>query len=352
MSEKSENNKRIAKNTLALYARMLFTMAVSLYTSRVVLNTLGVEDYGLYNVVGGFVAMFSFFNAAMASATQRYMNFELGRGDNARLHKVFCTSINIHAIISGVVLLLAETVGLWFVYTKLSIPPERFSAALWVYHASVLASVVMVMSIPYNAAIIAHERMGAFAYISVLEVTLKLLIVYMLVVTDIDKLKLYAVLMLLVQLLIRLIYGRYSGRNFAETHYRRMWDGALFREMTGFAGWNLFGNIAAVAFTQGLNVLLNMFFGPTVNAARGIAVQVQNAIKGFCVNFQTALNPQITKSYASDDMAYMHKLIFTSSKFSYYLLLLLSLPVILETPVILKWWLGIVPGHTVAFVRL
>ena len=351
MSEKSENNKRIAKNTLALYARMLFTMAVSLYTSRVVLNTLGVEDYGLYNVVGGFVAMFSFFNAAMASATQRYMNFELGRGDDVRLHKVFCTSINIHALFSAVVLLLAETVGLWFVYTQLSIPPERFDAALWVYHTSVLASVVMVMSIPYNAAIIAHERMGAFAYISVLEVSLKLLIVYMLVVTDIDKLKLYAVLMLLVQLLIRIIYGQYSGRHFAETSYRRMWDGALFREMTGFAGWNLFGNIAAVAFTQGLNVLLNMFFGPTVNAARGIAVQVQNAIKGFCVNFQTALNPQITKSYAAGDMSYMHKLIFTSSKFSYYLLLLLSLPVILETPVILKWWLGIVPGHTVAFVR-
>ena len=334
MSEKSENNKRIAKNTLALYARMLFTMAVSLYTSRVVLNTLGVEDYGLYNVVGGFVAMFSFFNAAMASATQRYMNFELGRGDDVRLHKVFCTSINIHALISAVVLLLAETVGLWFVYTQLSIPPERFDAALWVYHTSVLASVVMVMSIPYNAAIIAHERMGAFAYISVLEVSLKLLIVYMLVVTDIDKLKLYAVLMLLVQLLIRIIYGQYSGRHFAETSYRRMWDGALFREMTGFAGWNLFGNIAAVAFTQGLNVLLNMFFGPTVNAARGIAVQVQNAIKGFCVNFQTALNPQITKSYAAGDMSYMQ-----------------SLPVILETPVILKWWLGIVPGHTVAFVR-
>ena len=351
MSVNSENNKRIAKNTLALYARMLFTMAVSLYTSRVVLNTLGVEDYGLYNVVGGFVAMFSFFNAAMASATQRYMNFELGRGDTERLHKVFCTSVNIHALISALVLVLSETVGLWFVHTQLSIPPDRFGAALWVYHASVLASVVMVMSIPYNAAIIAHERMGAFAYISVLEVTLKLLIVYLLVVADIDKLKLYAVLMLLVQVLIRIIYGRYSGRHFAETKYRRIWDGPLFREMTGFAGWNLFGNIAAVAFTQGLNVLLNMFFGPTVNAARGIAVQVQNAIKGFCVNFQTALNPQITKSYASGDTAYMHSLVFTSSKFSYYLLLMLSLPVMLETPLILQWWLGAVPGHTVAFVR-
>lgn len=352
MSTSAEANKRIAKNTFLLYVRMLFTMAVSLYTSRVVLNVLGVEDYGLYNVVGGFVAMFSFFNGAMAAATQRYLNFELGRGDASRLHQVFCTSVNIHAIISFLVLLLSETVGLWFVYTYLNIPAERFSAALWVYQASVLSSVVMVMSIPYNAAIIAHERMGAFAYISVLEVVLKLLIVYLLVIYDIDKLKLYAVLMLLVQVLICLIYGRYGYKHFTETRYRPVWDSRLFKEMTGFAGWSLFGNIAAVAFTQGLNVLLNMFFGPAVNAARGIAVQVQNAIKGFCVNFQTALNPQITKSYAAGDMDYMYGLVFTSSKFSYYLLLLLSMPVILETQVVLQWWLGIVPEHTVAFVRL
>ena len=352
MSTSAEANKRIAKNTFLLYVRMLFTMAVSLYTSRVVLNVLGVEDYGLYNVVGGFVAMFSFFNGAMAAATQRYLNFELGRGDASRLHQVFCTSVNIHAIISFLVLLLSETIGLWFVYTYLNIPVDRFSAALWVYQASVLSSVVMVMSIPYNAAIIAHERMGAFAYISVLEVVLKLLIVYLLVIYDIDKLKLYAVLMLLVQVLICLIYGRYGYKHFTETRYRAVWDSRLFKEMTGFAGWSLFGNIAAVAFTQGLNVLLNMFFGPAVNAARGIAVQVQNAIKGFCVNFQTALNPQITKSYAAGDMDYMYGLVFTSSKFSYYLLLLLSMPVILETQVVLQWWLGIVPEHTVAFVRL
>lgn len=352
MSSKTETNRLIAKNTFLLYVRMLFTMAVSLYTSRVVLNVLGVEDYGLYNVVGGFVAMFSFFNGAMAAATQRYLNFELGRGDASRLRQVFCTSVNIHAIISFLVLLLSETVGLWFVYTYLNIPADRFSAALWVYQASVLSSIVMVMSIPYNAAIIAHERMGAFAYISVLEVVLKLLIVYLLVVYDIDKLKLYAVLMLLVQVLICLIYCRYGNKHFTETRYRLVWNGSLFKEMTGFAGWSLFGNIAAVAFTQGLNVLLNMFFGPAINAARGIAVQVQNAIKGFCVNFQTALNPQITKSYASGDMDYMYGLVFTSSKFSYYLLLLLSMPVILETQVILQWWLGIVPDHTVAFVRL
>ena len=352
MSGKSDTNRRIAKNTLALYARMLFSMAVTLYTSRVVLNTLGVEDYGLYNVVGGFVAMFSFFNSAMASATQRYLNFELGRGDAARLHRVFCTSMNIHALISVVVLLLSETVGLWFVYTHLTIPPDRFEAALWVYQASILASVVMVMSIPYNAAIIAHERMGAFAYISVLEVVLKLLIVYLLVVGDVDKLKLYAVLMLLVQVLIRVIYGRYSGRHFPETHYRLMWDAPLFKEMTGFAGWSLFGNIAAVAFTQGLNVLLNMFFGPAVNAARGIAVQVQNAIKGFCTNFQTALNPQITKSYAAGEMDYMYRLVCRGARFSFFLLFIFTVPIVCEADYILRLWLKIVPEHAPVFLRL
>lgn len=352
MTATSDNNKRIARNTLMLYFRMLFSMAVSLYTSRVVLATLGVDDYGLYNVVGGFVAMFSFFSSAMASATQRFLNFELGRGDTERLGRVFCTSVNIHAAISALVVLLAETVGLWFVCTRLVIPADRYAAAMWVYQASVAASVVMIMSIPYNAAIIAHERMGAFAYISVLEVVLKLLIVYLLTVAGGDKLTVYAVLMFLVQVLIRMIYGRYSGRHFAETRYRRVWDTSLMREMAGFAGWSLFGNIAGVAFTQGLNVLLNMFFGPAVNAARGIAVQVQNAIKGFCTNFQTALNPQITKSYAAGDTTYMHSLIFTSSKFSYFLLLFISLPVMLETPVILRWWLHTVPAHTVAFVRL
>lgn len=327
-------------------------MAVSLYTSRVVLSTLGIEDFGLYNVVGGFVTMFTFLNSAMASATQRYLNFELGKGNAVRLRTVFCTSVNIHLLISVVVLVLAETVGLWFVYSYLTIPPGRVSAALWVYHFSIFATVVMIMSIPYNATIIAHERMGAFAYISVLEVILKLAIVYILVGFDFDKLKLYAVLMFCVQLLIRAIYGQYSGRHFEESHYKWIWDKSLLREMMGFAGWNLFGNIAMVGFTQGLNILLNMFFGPAVNAARGIAVQVQHAIKGFCQNFQTALNPQITKSYAAGEVRYMHKLIYTSSKFSCYLLVFLSLPVLIDTQQILEWWLKVVPAHTTNFVRL
>ena len=352
MSQSSDNNKRIAKNTLLLYVRMLFMMAVSLYTSRVILNTLGVQDFGLYNVVAGFVTMFTFINSAMASATQRYLNFELGKNNEDRLLKVFSTSVNIHAVISLIVLLLAETIGLWFVYTQLTIPEGRIDAVLWVYQCAIISTCVLVMSVPYNAAIIAHEKMGAFAYISVAEVTLKLLIVYLLTIGNFDKLKLYAVLMLAVQVLVMSIYRRYSVKHFKETKYHWVWDKALFKEMTGFAGWSLFGNLAAVAFTQGVNVLLNIFFGPVVNAARGVTVQVQNAIMNFCRNFQMALNPQIVKLYASNELDPMHRLIYRSTKFSFFLLLLLSLPVMIEADYILRLWLKIVPDHTVAFVRI
>lgn len=352
MQEISSNNKRIAKNTLLLYFRMLATMAVSLYTSRVVLNILGVEDFGIYNVVGGIVAMFGFINGSMTSATQRYLTFELGQNNRTQLTKVFSTSLSIHAIISFLIIVLAETVGLWFLWNKMQIPADRMNAAFWVFQCSVAASVIMIMSVPYNAAIIAHERMSAFAYISIIEVSLKLLIVCFLRYFHTDKLILYAALIVIVQLVIRLCYSWYCNRHFKETKYRWIWDKTLFCEMTGFAGWNLFGNLAAITFTQGLNLLLNMFFGPVVNAARGIAVQAQTAIGQFSSNFQTALNPQITKSYATGDMEYMHGLIFRSAKFSFFLLLLLSLPVLIETKAILTLWLKIVPDHTVVFLRI
>ena len=352
MHNTSSNNRRIAKNTLLLYFRMLLMMAISLYTSRVVLNTLGVEDFGIYNVVGGIVTMFTFMNGAMASATQRYLTFELGRGDFGRLHKVFCASVHIHALISLAIFILAETIGLWFLYTHMTISVDRLGAALWVYQFAVVSCIVVLMSVPYNASIIAHEKMSAFAYISILEVVLKLLIVYMLVWFDFDKLKLYAVLMFCVQMISRIAYGRYCSKYFEETRYQWIWDKKLFREMMGFAGWSLFGNLAAVAFTQGLNILLNMFFGPAVNAARGIAVQVQNAIQGFCANFQMALNPQITKNYASADLKRMHSLVFASSKYSFFLLFFLSLPVFIEAEQILTVWLKIVPAHTANFMRL
>lgn len=352
MSDTSQNNKRIAKNTLLLYVRTLFIMLVSLYTSRVVLNTLGVSDYGVYNVVGGVVAMFGFINNSMSSATQRYITFALGKGDIKNLHKVFSTALQIHILISVLIVVLGETVGLWFMYEKMQIPADRMDAAFWVLQCSIVATVVMIISVPYNADIIAHEKMSAFAYISILEAVLKLAVVYILVVFSYDKLILYAILILAVQILIRFCYSHYCNKHFPESKYRHVWDKSLFKEMTGFAGWSMFGNLSAVLFGQGLNMLLNVFFGPIVNAARAVALQVQNAIQQFVGNFQMALNPQITKTYARGEKDEMHRLMFRSARFSFYLLFLLSLPVLFETDFILTVWLKTVPDNTVVFLRI
>lgn len=335
-----------------LYFRMLLTMAVSLYTSRIVLNTLGVEDFGIYNVVGGFVTMFGFLNSAMASATQRFLAFEIGRNDKTQLRNVFSMSVNIHFLIAFLILILAETVGLWFVNTQLTIPPERMVAARWVYHFSILTLMVNMVSVPYNAMIIAHERMNVFAWVSIAEVSLKLLIVFMLVWFGFDKLKFYAVLMFGVALLIRLIYGMYCNRKFTESRFRVYWDKPLFNTLINYAGWNLWGNAAGVIMDQGVNILLNVFFGPVVNAARGIAFQVKSAVNQFVFNFQMAINPQIIKSYAANDLKYMHQLIFQGAKYSYFLLFALSLPILLEAEIILKLWLKIVPEYTVIFTQL
>lgn len=348
----SANNKRIAKNTLLLYFRMIITMLVSLYTSRVVLNTLGVEDFGIYNVVGGVVAMFGFLNSSMASATQRFLSFELGRQDYAQLKKVFSMSLNIHFLIAIVIFILAETVGLWFLNTRMVIPAERMEAAQWVYQFSVLAFMVTILSVPYNASIIAYEKMNVFAYISILEVSLKLLIVFMLQWFDYDKLKLFAVLTFSVSLIIRIIYGGYCKRKLPTCTYAFVKDKALFRTLFSYTGWNLWGNLAAVTMGQGINILLNLFFGPVVNAARGIAYQVSSAVTQFVTNFQMAVNPQIIKSYASGDRKYMHQLIFTASKYSFFLLFTLALPLLLETEYVLKLWLKIVPDYAVLFTRL
>lgn len=352
MINASTNNKRIARNTMLLYFRMLLTMSVSLYTSRVVLNILGVEDFGIYNVVGGVVGMFGFINSAMATGTQRYLTYEIGANNFFRLKTVFSTSLLIHFIVSIIVVVLAETVGLWFMTVKMNIPPERVNAAFWVYQFSILSSIVMIMSVPYNAVIIAHERMNAFAYISVLEVVLKLAVVYLLLVGSFDKLIFYAVLIFVIQLSIRFIYGVYCSHNFEETKFCWIWNKKLFKEMFSFAGWNLWGNCAFIALTQGLNIMLNIFFGPTVNAARAVSVQVQSAVNQFSFNFQTALNPQITKNYAKGDYRYMHQLMFRSSKFVYFLLLALSFPLFVKTDFILSLWLNIVPEYTVVFLRL
>lgn len=352
VSDTSANNKRIAKNTLLLYVRTLFIMLITLYTSRVILNTLGVSDYGIYNVVGGVVAMFGFINGSMSSATQRYITFALGKGDMKNLQKVFSTALQIHFLIAILILLLGETVGLWFLYEKMQIPTDRMDSAFWVLQCSILSTVVMIISVPYNADIIAHEKMSAFAYISILEALLKLAVVYALSLSPYDKLIFYAFLILAVQLLIRFCYNNYCHRHFFESKYKHIWDKSLFKEMTNFAGWSMFGNLASVLFGQGLNMLLNVFFGPVVNAARAVSVQVQNAIQQFVGNFQMALNPQITKTYAKGEMKEMHQLMFRSARFSFYLLFLLSLPVLFETNFILTIWLKTVPENTVIFLRI
>lgn len=352
MSDTSSANKRIAKNTLVLYVRMLFTMGISLFTSRVVLQTIGVEDYGISSVVGGVISMFTFINAAMVSSTQRYLNFELVRGDANQLRSVFSTSLQIHALIALAIIVLSETVGLWFLNEKLVIPEARMTAAMWVYQCSILSCAVSIMSTPYNAVIVAHEKMSAFAYISILDVSLKLLVVYLLVVLPFDKLIILSILTLLVQLFIRYIYTIYCHRHFPESYFQFRFNKTLFKEMFGFAGWSFWGNLAAILYTQGLNMMLNIFFGPIVNAARGIAVQVQSAVQQFVGGFQTALNPQITKNYASNNLPQMHSLMFRSARFSFLLLFFLSLPVLMETNFILTLWLKTVPDDAVVFTQI
>ena len=352
MSDTSSANKRIAKNTLVLYVRMLFTMGISLFTSRVVLQTIGVEDYGISSVVGGVISMFTFINSAMVSSTQRYLNFELVRDDANQLRSVFSTSLQIHALIALAIIVLSETVGLWFLNEKLVIPEARMTAAMWVYQCSILSCAVSIMSTPYNAVIVAHEKMSAFAYISILDVSLKLLVVYLLVVLPFDKLIILSILTLLVQLFIRYIYTLYCHRHFPESYFQFRFNKTLFKEMFGFAGWSFWGNLAAILYTQGLNMMLNIFFGPIVNAARGIAVQVQSAVQQFVGGFQTALNPQITKNYASNNLPQMHSLMFRSARFSFLLLFFLSLPVLMETNFILTLWLKTVPDDAVVFTQI
>lgn len=348
----SQNNKRIAKNTLLLYFRMLITMAISLYTSRIVLNTLGVVDFGIYNVVGGIVTMFSFLNGALASATQRFLSFELGRKNYSQLNKTFSISVTLHVLIAVIILVLAETIGLWFLNSKMNIPLERMEAANWVYHFSILTFIITVIQVPYNASIIANERMNIYAYVSIAEVSLKLLIVFMLVWIGFDKLKLYAILLFAVSLLIAAIYRTYCVKTFKECHYNYIWDKSLFKTLLNFSGWSLFGNFSWVIMGQGLNIVLNIFFGPTVNASRGIAFQINAVVSTFVNNFRTAINPQIIKSHASGDKTYMNMLVFESAKYSYYLLLLLTLPVLLETNTVLQLWLKLVPEYAVLFCQL
>lgn len=346
------NNKRIAKNTLLLYFRMLLTIVVSLYTSRVILNVLGIEDFGVFNVVGGVIAILGFLNGSLSAAGSRFITYALGKGDEQELEKIFSSVLFVHFILATIVVFIGETLGLWFVCNKLVIPVGRMTAALWVYHCSILAAVVSIISVPYNSLIIAHERMSAFAYISIIEVILKLLIVWMLIYLPYDKLIIYAIFYLLIQIIVRIIYSRYCTSHFFESRTLPSYSTKHVKEICIYAGWTMNGNLAVIGYTQGLNILLNMFFGPVVNAARGIAVQVEAAVMTFVQNFQLATRPQIIKSYAVSDLQYMHKLVVASSKYGLYLIMIISFPILLCISSILQLWLGVVPDYTVAFVRI
>lgn len=331
---------------------MLFLMAVSLYTSRVVLNALGVEDFGIYNVVGGIVAMFTVLSGSLSAAISRFITYELGKGNQDNLNKIFSSAVTIQLGLAGIIILLAETIGLWFLNAKMNIPEIRMGAANWVFQFSILTFAINLISVPYNASIIAHEKMSAFAYISILEAVGKLTIAFLIVISPMDKLIFYAILMCLVAIIIRFAYGNYCKRHFSECTYHFIWDKQLLKQMFGFAGWNFIGAASAVLRDQGGNVVINLFCGPSVNAARGIAFQVNNAVNQFVTNFMTALNPQITKSYASGEKEYMMTLIFQGARLSFYMLLLLSLPILTNTHYILELWLKTVPEHTVYFVQL
>ncbi|SHF10879.1 Na+-driven multidrug efflux pump [Bacteroides faecichinchillae] len=348
----SENNKRIAKNTFLLYIRMLLLMLISLYTSRIVLNALGVENYGIYNVVGGVVAMFSLLSGSLSSAISRYITFELGNGDTNRLKQIFSTAVNVQLILIIIITILLETVGFWFLNYKMIIPQERLSAANWVFQFSIITFAVNLWSVPYNATIVAHERMSAFAYISIFDAVAKLAIAFVIQINLGDRLIYYGALVLLVGLIQRFLYTLYCVKHFVECKYQMHFDRKTIIEMFRFAGWNFIGVSSVVLRDQGGNILINMFFGPAVNAARGIAMSVNSAVNGFVLNFMTALNPQITKNYASGNFDYMFRLVFQGTRLSYYILLVLALPVIFTTPYLLHLWLGIVPEHASNFSRL
>lgn len=332
---------------------MGITMLVSLYTSRIVLNALGFEDYGINNVVGGIVMMATLVTGSLASASQRFITFELGQNNFNRLKKVFATSIFIHLGIALIIVLLCESIGIWFLNTKLNIPIHRINAANWVLQCSILSFAVNIITVPYNSLIISHEKMNVFAYISIVEVMLKLLVVFLLVIIPFDKLKLYTLLWLLVAIIIQVIYSLYCRRNFEESRVKvSTYDQAILKEMTGFAGYNFIEIAANMINKQGANFILNIFFGPALNAARGLSMQINSILDSFVTNFTTAMNPQITKSYASDNKPYMLELMEKGSKYSFFLFLAFSVPVIAETDAILRLWLKNVPDYSVIFVRL
>lgn len=352
MSTEKDNSKRIAKNTAFLYLRMIVVMGIGLFTSRITLSVLGVSDYGIYNVVGGTVSMLTVLTGAISVATSRYLTYSLGVGDMEGLKKTFSTALNIHIILGIVIGIIAEVVGVWFLNNELNIPQERMAVANWILQFSIFTFVVGIVAIPYNSSIISHERMNIYAYLSLYDAVVKLVIVYLLYISPIDKLIAYGILLMVASLSTQVIYYFYCRRHFEECRFRFILDKHLIKEMSSFIGWAFWGNAAVMAKNQSLSILLNIFFGTIVNAAQGIAMQVNHAVTGFIRNFMTAVNPQITKSYAQNNYEYLYMLIIRSAKFSVFLALILMIPIIMHIDTILDVWLVEVPEHANNFVNM
>lgn len=350
MIEISSNNKRIAKNTLFLYFRMLLTMFVGLYTSRVLLNVLGVSDYGIYSVVGGMVYLMEFLRNGMTGASQRFMSYELGRGDVKMLNDVFCTTVSTHFIIAIVIALALETAGVWMLNVKMNIPLERLNAANWVLQFSIIIFVISVVNVPYTSSIIAHEHMNIYAHLSILDVSLKLAIVFIIQFSTFDKLIFYSLLLCSVQVLIQILYMIYCKKHFSECKYSFYFNKPLFKRIFSFAGWNMIGNLGASFKDQATNIVINIFCGTTVNAARGIAFQVNGIMQNFASNFSMAVNPQIIKQYAAGNVNGSINLIYSGVRFTCYLLSMVTIPFILNIDFILKLWLGTPPQYTNFFL--
>ena len=350
MSNISSNNKRIAQNTILLYMRMILLMVVGLYTSRVVLQALGVSDFGLYSLVGGFVAMLAYMNSVFVAATQRFLAFSLGKGNIDASHRLFCTSVTVHYALAIIILIIAETFGLWFVNTQLVIDPDRLVAANWAYQCSLISLCVTIISIPYNASIVAHEHMSVYAYMSILDAVLKLAIVYLVMISPVDKLIVYACLMAAVAVVIRFTYTIYCKRKFRECYYEFIIDKPQLREMATYAGWTAVGTLGFTFKDQVINIILNIFGGTVVNAARGVAMQAASALRLFASNFLMAVSPQITKQYASGNYEHSRALVYNSAKFAFYLMTLICIPIILNLDSLLMLWLGNVPEYTYEFL--
>lgn len=350
--EAPTSNKRIAKNALMLYIRMFISMLVGLYTSRIVLSTLGVEDYGIYAVVGGVVAMMGFLNASMSGATSRFLTFELGRGDQKRLSETFSTALIVHIGIAIIVFVLAETVGLWFLCNKLVIPEGRMDAAHWVYQCSIFSAMLGITQVPYNASIISHEKMDIYAYVEILNVILKLAIVFLLVIGSFDKLKLYALLMLSVSIIILTIYRVYCIRRFQESHFKWIWNKNILKPLLSFSMQTIAAHGSYSIREQGTGFALNFVFGVIVNAASGIATTINGIISHFSSTIFTAFNPQIIKSYALGNFQSCNRLITSASIYSTLLILLFLIPFEFEAKEIIQLWLGQVPDYSVAFIRV